>query len=122
MKAIIESIEASIADIQRQLDRPVLDGTPYLLVADFRGLPVVVTVENGVRAFRSLDLLADHCCGAICYSAESVAQVLRRFEVNPDANLSNLRPLHRREFLKQRLDAQKTLLARLPAQLVALEA
>jgi hypothetical protein len=74
---LIDDLKRRVEEIRKSLEAAVLDGTPFLLVAQLKDQPMFYA---GGRKFRPLAILDWHCCGAVSLGSESVQESIRRLE------------------------------------------
>lgn len=61
----LSSIEAELIELRGSLAAPVLDGTPFAVVAKYQGVEVVYGEWNGTRQWRAVAGLPSHFCGVV---------------------------------------------------------
>lgn len=108
--AILQNARAmlieQIADLEKALDAPVLDGTPWLLIGTEGAVDMVYgawpQIDTGVTTQGWLSLIGTphHLCGAVMMSAKDVQRHIDNLRVHGDV----ARRMHVREFQVVRLD------------------
>jgi hypothetical protein len=117
----VEHLKNEIASIEGSLEIPVLDGNPYLLLATcypdngVEPYDAVLAQKGGKQGFQALSVQASHLCGCLLYSPEradeNIEKLIAAQKASQKTDLGNFRPLHRRQFLVDRLAFNKQLLA-----------
>jgi hypothetical protein len=110
MKEFIETqltgFKAQIAELTALLNAPVLDGTPFLLICEYKapGYPALEMVAKG-KEWRSLEIQDNHLSGCTLKSEESVQRAIKmlRFE-NTNLRLSGFTSIHVNHYRQIRLN------------------
>ncbi len=63
--AALTASEAELIELRGSLAAPVLDGTPFAVVAKYQGIEVVYGEWNGARQWRAVKGLPSHFCGVV---------------------------------------------------------
>lgn len=116
---VLETINASIQEIKTALSAQVLDGTPWLVMARFRGATLEVLIfgewerENGKhKGFIHQDAVPNSLCGACTFSAKSAKIIADKLNAESESGRT-YGVIHSREFLGQRLSSLETTLSNL---------
>lgn len=113
-EAVIEQLKVQRDAIRESLNRPVLDGTPWLLILEVEGRDMFYGHWEGRRCYRPLSILDWHCCGAVTLSAEGVEKKIGHLR----ACNATVRKLHSREHAKQILAEVEGYIRNLEAAMV----
>lgn len=114
----------TVAELQNRLSSSVLEGTPYLILADCEDLELVLgsfdpeqmwpTYKANVPlSFRSLLIMPSNLCGCSMYDEEGAARVIAKCKADSRGSaLTYFRARHVRDEQRRRLESALACIAR----------
>lgn len=118
----LTQLRTSAEELTRDLSIRVLDGTPFVIVGEFKtpGSEEPITLVYGEwqghgKCFRALSVQPHHFGGVYTMSADSADKAIAKLNSDPDNKLVNPRRLHIREVKQSRLAELNAAIAHIEA-------